>query len=48
MRTCNYCGSIENFDYEEETGREYCTKCGHYTGVVDESYEEYHTLMGDY
>lgn len=47
MKTCGYCGAMD-FMYEEETGREYCTKCGHYTGMVDESYEEYNTLMGEY
>jgi uncharacterized Zn finger protein (UPF0148 family) len=47
MKHCGYCGAMD-FMYEEETGREYCTRCGHYTGVVDESVEEYATLMGDY
>ena len=47
MKTCNYCG-CPDFRIEEETGQEYCTRCGHYTGVIDESYEEHATFMGDY
>ena len=47
MNACTYCGSF-NLSIEEDTGREYCCRCGHYTGMVDESVEEYTTLMGDY
>lgn len=28
---CSYCGTEGAFDIEEETGRVYCTECGHYT-----------------
>jgi ribosomal protein S27AE len=46
MKTCGYCGAMD-FMIEEETGREYCTRCGHYTGYC-EPYGGINELGGDY
>lgn len=35
VKSCNYCGTMNSFEIEAETGKEYCTVCGHYTGMVD-------------
>jgi hypothetical protein len=35
MRRCGYCGEINNFNIEEDTGKEYCCFCGTYTGYVE-------------
>jgi len=46
MKQCGYCGATD-FMYEEETGREYCTRCGHYTGCTA-TYGGIDELGGDY
>ena len=46
MNSCNYCGSFE-LSIEEDTGREYCLICGHYTGCTAK-YGGINELGGDY
>jgi len=46
MNACHYCGSF-NLSIEEDTGREYCCRCGHYTGHTA-VYGGIDELGGDY
>ena len=39
---CDYCGEYDYFDIEEDTLKEYCMACGHYTGRVYE-HENYYS-----